>query len=133
MKNNEADLKKTLDSLPLPAYVFYGAAHQFIAANKLFCELVGYSEAELKALPWPRILAYPEEDAAAVQHLIDSPAVNVPITFRGRRKDGRVVTASVKYRENMFVRDDGSVISTFFSVVVSVEGEQSKPVSQVFG
>ena len=131
-KQNEFDLKQTLDALPLPAYVFYGATHQFIAANKLFCELVGYTEAELKALPWPQILAYPQDDITAVQQLIDSPALSVPIIFRGRHKDGRVITATVKYRDMRFVRDDGSVIDTFFSVVVGVEGEKARPVSGVF-
>jgi PAS domain S-box-containing protein len=131
-KNNEADLKKTLESLPLPAYVFYGREHQFICANKAFCALVGYSEAELKALPWPQILAYPEDDMPAVQQLIESPALDVPIVFRGRHKNGNVVVASVKYRDMRFVRDDGSVIDTFFSVVVSVEGEQAQPVGEVF-
>jgi PAS domain S-box-containing protein len=132
-KNNEAELKRTLESLPLPAYVFYGREHQFIAANKAFCALVGYTEAELRALPWPQILAYPADDVPAVQQLIESPALSVPITFRGRHKNGSAITASVKYRDMRFVRDDGSVIDTFFSVVVSVEGEQPRPVGEVFG
>jgi PAS domain S-box-containing protein len=132
-KNNESDLKKTLESLPLPAYVFYGAAHEFVAANRLFCELVGYSEAELKALPWPQILAYPADDVPAVAQLSESPALSVPITFRGRHKNGSVVIASVKYRDMRFVRDDGSVIDTFFSVVVGVEGEEARAVGEVFG
>ena len=117
--------------LPLPAFVFDGKAHQFISGNQLFCDLVGYSEAELKSLPWPEILAYPEEVPAA-QAAIDTPQFNVPIVFRGRRKDGSVLKSALKYRDMKFVRDDGQVIEVFFAVVVSSEGEEPRPVTEVF-
>lgn len=132
-KNNQSAIHNTLDSLPLPAYVFDRKARAVVAANELFCKLVGYSTAELKALPWPRILAYPEQDLAAVEQLIASPVVEVAVIFRGRHKNGRVITASVKYREMKFVGDDDEVSDAFFSVVTSVAGEEGKPVGEVFG
>ncbi len=132
-RNNQSAIHNTLDSLPLPAYVFDRKARRFVAANELFCKLVGYSADELKSLPWPRILAFPDEDLAAVEQLLAAPVAEVAVIFRGRHKDGRVITASVKYREMKFVGDDGEVSDAFFSVVSSVEGEEGAPVSKLFG
>lgn len=130
-RNNEAELKSTLESLPLPAYVFDGNAHRFIAVNRLLCDLLGYAEEELLNLPWTSLLANSDEVAAA-QRSMDTPQFNVPIIFRGRHKNGSIVNAAVKYRDMRFVRNDGSVVDTFFAVVVSSEGEQAKPAIEVF-
>jgi PAS domain S-box-containing protein len=127
----ETELKATLEALPLPAYVFDVKAQSFISANRLFCDLVGYSEAELKELPWHKLLADRAEIAAG-QQAIEAPQFNVPIVFRGLRKDGTRVNAALKYRAMTFVRDNGEVVDAFFSVVTSVEGEQPKPATEIF-
>ncbi|MCU1283898.1 MAG: fold [Acidobacteriales bacterium] len=121
-RNNEAELKRTLQILPVPAFVFDGAAHKFISVNQLFCDLLGYTEEELKNLPWPSVLADDAEMRNA-QQAIDTPQFNVPITFRGRHKNGSIVTSAIKYRDMKFVRDDGEVIAAFFAVVTSSERE----------
>ena len=127
----EAELKAILEALPLPAYVFDVRAQRFLASNHLFCELVRYTEDELKALPWHKLLASPAEIAAGEQ-AISNPLFNVPIIFRGVRKDGSRINAALKYRAMTFVRDDGEVVEAFFSVVTNVEGEEPKPATEVF-
>ena len=130
-RTKEAELKATLETLPLPAYVFDVKAQRFISVNRLFCDLVGYTEDELKELPWHKLLADRAEIAAGHQ-AIEAPQFNVPIIFRGVRKDGTPIAAALKYRAMTFVRDDGEVVEAFFSVVTSIEGEQPKPATEVF-
>jgi PAS domain S-box-containing protein len=130
-RTKEAELKSTLEALPLAAYVFDVRGQRFISANRMFCELVGYSEEELKKLPWQKLLADPAEVAAG-QQAIEAPQFDVPIVFSGRRKDGTPISAALKYRAMRFVRDDGQVIEAYFTVVTSVEGENPKPATEVF-
>ena len=130
-QNNESDLKNTLEALPLPAFVFDGGAHEFIRVNQLFCELMGYSEDELRALPWPQILE-DNEQVNAAQRAMDVPQFNIPMIFRGRHKNGSIIVSALKYRDMRFVRDNGEVVDAFFAVVVSSEGEEPTPVTEIF-
>jgi PAS domain S-box-containing protein len=127
----EAELKTTLESLPLPAYVFEVRTQRFIRANQLFCDLVGYTEAELQQLPWSKLLANPAEVAAG-QQAIEAPQFDTAIIFHGRRKDGSPVSAALKYRAMRFVRDDGEIVDAYFTVVTGIEGEEPKPATEVF-
>ena len=107
--------------MPVPGYLFDPGLRRFVAVNASFCELVGYSEPELIALEWPRIMADAEETARANQEILDRQEDVFRINhFAFRNKDGSRVPSQVRYRVMRVVDGHCTTRQVYFAAVVSV-------------
>ena len=113
-----------MEALPIPAYIFDAQERRFLAANNLYCEMVGYTEQELRELPWPKIM--PDDFVEPAERAIQTKAPDVPVVWQWRRKDGDIVSAALRYREMTILLNDGRVTTAYFAVVV---GKGELPVS----
>ncbi|GAC1660944.1 MAG: hypothetical protein NVS9B15_24730 [Acidobacteriaceae bacterium] len=84
MNEREHDLNRFLQALPIPAYIFAYRRPGFLAANDLFCELLGYAEDELLTPPWHKLLPLDERAAAevAIAAARSGTFPSVPIRWR---------------------------------------------------
>ena len=111
----EIDLARTLNMMPSPAYIFASEERRFLAANSLYCELVGYTEDELKSLPWPKIM--PEEYVEPAQKALSTASPGAPTIWKWRRKDGSIVAAVIMYRVMTVTHEDG-IFEAYFAAVL---------------
>ncbi len=131
MSPKERALRETLVDLPAPACIFDATARRFIAANNLYCAIVGYTEEELKQLPWPKIL--PDDFVEPAERALASNATaqDAPVIWEWRQKNGNTVAAACRYRPMTLVLDDERVTTAFFVVVVGM-GESPIPAMSVY-
>ena len=113
--------------MPIPGYLFDPESRRFVAANRGFCDLVGYPEPELIALEWPRIMADEGETVRANQEISGRQEdVFRSNDFAFRRKDGTRVEAHIQYRVMRVADRQGVSRQIYFAAVASVKAEQSK-------
>lgn len=108
--------------MPVPAYLFDPELMHFVAANSIFCDLIGYPEPELIALELGAIMADQGETARANEE-ISGRQEDVFRTndFAFRKKDGTRVNTRIQYRV-MRVADRGGITrQVYFAAVVSGE------------
>ena len=111
-----------LNAMPVPGYLFDPESRHFVAANRSFCELVGYLEPELIALKWPLIMADPGEVVRANEE-ISGRQEDVFRTndFAFRRKNGTRVNTHIQYRIMRVVDREQTTRQVYFATVVSVQ------------
>lgn len=73
-----------------------GGANQIIEVNQAYLDMLGYTRAELKALPKEKLAATPEDRARVRRALrqVEERGYSDPIAYAYRRKDGSTVDAS---------------------------------------
>lgn len=111
-----AALRVTLDLLPVPAYVFDQEREFFIAANRQFSDLIGYSEPELIQLDWRRIFV--KRVVRLANNAMASDIPRVPTVWRFRTKNCRTCALTVKYRR-VQVRHRGGVETTALLALIT--------------
>jgi PAS domain S-box-containing protein len=130
MPQNE--FRRIVEDLPLPAYLFDGNTRRFVAANALYCKLVGYTEEELIALPWPRIMAEEHVQPALAAMAAETP-LEQPTAWAFKRKDGSVVIVHTLYRSMHLNRRNGQTLDVLFAAVVGFPGQTIRRAEKVFG
>jgi PAS domain S-box-containing protein len=116
--------REFLDAMPVPAYLFDPEHRHFVAANSIFCNLVGYPESELIALELPMIMADEGETLRANEE-ISGRQEDVFRTndFAFRRKDGTRVNSHIQYRVMRVADRGGTTRQVYFAAVVSSEAQ----------
>jgi len=110
--------REFLDAMPVPGYLFDPENRHFVAANRSFCDLVGFCEPELLALDWPLIMADQGETVRANEE-ISGRQQDVFRTndFAFRRKDGTRVNTHIQYRVMRIVDSQQTTRQVYFAAV----------------
>ena len=103
--HTENELRDMLQALPMPACLFDAEARCFVASNADFCKLVGYTDAELIALPWYKLLADEHVKPAEIAMQLEAP--EEAVAWRLKTKDGTPLSVAAKGRRMKFIRDSG--------------------------
>jgi PAS domain S-box-containing protein len=127
-----SEFHNIVEDIPLPAYLFDGNTRRFVAANDLYCKLVGYTEEELIALPWPKIMAEDHVQPALTAMAVETPPEQ-PTSWAFKRKDGSVIVVHTLYRSMHLNRRNGETFDVFFAAVVGFPGQTIPPAEEVFG
>jgi PAS domain S-box-containing protein len=130
MPTNE--FRKIVEDLPIPAYLFDGNTRRFVAVNDLYCQLVGYTEEELIALPWPKIMAEEHVQPALAAMAAETP-LEQPTEWAFKRKNGSVVIVHTLCRSMHLNRRSGETLDVFFAAVVDFQGQTILAAKRVFG
>lgn len=123
-----------LSTILVPGYLFDPEHRRFVAANRSFCELVGYTEPELIALEWPLIMADSQETNRANDEISGRQEdVFRANDFAFRKKDGTRVNTHIEYRVMRVVDVKRRTRQIYFAAVVSVDGDPnlSSPSSSI--
>ena len=113
--------REFLDAMPVPAYLFDPESRHFVAANSIFCDLVGYPESELIALELVQIMADVTETRRASEEISGRQEdVFRANDFAFRRKDGARVNTHIQYRVMRIVDGNKPMRQLYFAAVVSV-------------
>ena len=99
--------------------VFVGRDTHFLRANRAFCALVGYTEAELQSLTFPSI-SHPEHAAEDVANVRRLAAGQIPLYRTEKRyihKNGSIVWAATTVSE---VRDSRGEFLYFLATVEDI-------------
>lgn len=129
--DRERSIVQLLDVVPSPAFLFDVDHEKFIAANKLFWSLFGYTEEQFKAISWQDFLV--ESDREVLRKVLASQIVpEEPSEWRVRQADGSVVQVTIRYRFFDMVRNDGSLIRAAFVAVASHPDHPPISASKIF-
>lgn len=97
LRESEARFRGLFEQASVGVVLFHALEQRLKWANPRFCELVGYSWAELERLDHQRLLV-PEEKPAlqeSVERVLAGQASEITATLRLARKDGRLVWVEV--------------------------------------
>jgi PAS domain S-box-containing protein len=119
-----------VDLLPVPAYLWDINTERFFAANRMFLDLVGYTQSELFQLDW-RDLVHPKHIEVA-QRAITVGAIMDAVTWDWKRKDGTLMTVTLASRAMSFIDDDDSRRNVYFAVVLNVDQAPPLPAEEAF-
>ena len=115
------DAQALLDVLPLASYVYELKAGGILAANGAFCKLLGYD------LPQLREMLAPQLYAAADREELWKMAHTLPPEGSGSRRlqtsDGRILHATVRYRNSDFMNSSREFVSTRLVVIIASQPE----------
>lgn len=118
--------REFLDKMPIPGYLFDPESRHFVAANKSFCDLVGYGEPELIRLELHRIMADKRENVRANEEISGRREdVFRANDFAFRTKDGARVDTHIQYRVMRVVDGESRQRQIYFAAVVSVHERKS--------
>ncbi len=106
--------------MPIAAYLSNASDRSVIAANQAFCELIGFTEQELKELSWPRMLM-PDYAAAAAGLLQTNTKTDGAIEWHFQKKDGSPLKVHGKYRLTQVVDANHKVHELYFTVVTPIK------------
>lgn len=112
---------KVLKELPLPAFIFNRDQLGFIAANSHFCELLGYSEPELVAMPWKE--AYPDYVVPILQKALGVNVPNGSVEWLYQKSDGKPVALLTKCRRMNLIDENGKLTSVSLITILRIQGE----------
>jgi PAS domain S-box-containing protein len=104
----ERDLMQAMAALPVPAYIVEIAGLRFLATNKPFQDLLGYSDAELMEMSIETIR--PAEDIPLLHRALSESPPQGFSKWRYLKKDGTVIYATLHYRHVECLRDSGERI-----------------------
>jgi PAS domain S-box-containing protein len=115
-----SSFRHLLDSLPIAAYLVNPADRCIVGANQLFCDLMGFTEQELRELPWPRILM--PDYVAPAEVVLKTNAITDSVTeWHFQKKDGSPLMAYCKYRLTQVVDENHMVHELYFTVIAPIE------------
>ncbi|MCU1305504.1 MAG: hypothetical protein JWN45_199 [Acidobacteriaceae bacterium] len=112
---------KVLKELPLPAFIFNRDQLGFIAANSQFCELLGYSEPELVAMPWKK--AYPDYVVPILQKALGVNVPNGSVEWLYKRSDGKTIALLTKCSRIKLMYENGKSNSVSLITILRIQGE----------
>ena len=104
----ERDLKQAMAAVPVPAYIVDIAGLRFLATNKKFQDLLGYSETELMHMSIEAIR--PAEDVPLLHEALKLPAPRGFSKWRYVKKDGSLMHVTLHYRDVECLGDGGARI-----------------------
>jgi PAS domain-containing protein len=119
-----------LDVLPVPAYMFDAERQTFVAANKGFLDLLGYSNAELSELDWRSVVVATEIESG--ERAIEHGSMSKPVRWTFLRKTSELVPVVIVNRKTSFVADDGQVLDVFIALIVNTDDEEPMPASKIY-
>jgi PAS domain S-box-containing protein len=128
--SSNRDPDYVVDTLPLPAFAFDMNTLKFIAINKEFERLLGYSAAELRELTIEDIR--PRSDLALLRRALAQTPPEGAVEWVYRRKDGSLIKVQIRYRESSAVLG-GKSTPIRFVFVTGCGDEPTPPASEVFG
>ena len=112
---------RMLEDLPVPAFLLDRERPSFIAANSLFCKLMGYSTQELIGMPLMNVLAEDLKPVAEKALSMEPPEIS--ILWRFRRSDGDEIPALLKYRRISLFCDGRKMTNVSFCTVLRSQGD----------
>lgn len=119
-----------LSALPVPAFIFDIEERRFLFINRLFCEMMGYSEEELLRIPLDEIR--PPEDIERFHRALGELPPEGAIEWRYLTKDKRILHVTLRYR-NMTYANHGRAIAARFVVVTDQSDQPTRPSAEVYG
>lgn len=119
-----------LDPLPVPAYIWDIETESFLACNSMFLDLLGYSEEEVQALNW-RKLVVAEEIGIAERAIEKGPAMGA-VSWNWYTKDSRVVSVTLASRRTHFVDERLGIRDVYIALVIGRDDVHTTPANAAF-
>jgi PAS domain S-box-containing protein len=101
----QRDLIEALERLPVPAFAFEVDTLTFVAVNRRFEELLGYSRTDFRSMNAETIR--PEADLESFRETLASSQSHGLVRARYVRKDGNLLKVKLHYHQMECLNDEG--------------------------